>query len=408
MKKIKYSNLLVLGIFIYIIFNFLSSIIGKNIQTLVLENEKAEMKISRKCLIVRDEYLLKSNVGGKLNLLVKEGEKITKSQEVANIYGDVDYNIDEKISDLNEEIEKIKKGEINISKDDISNFNKEIESTVSNIQLDLLNKDYSKIKEYKETLNKYVQDKNKLVNNGIDSAKLAVKEDEKKILENQKANNVSTYESSISGIISYKYDGKEEKYNYNNLENITKSDIEKEKNEYKSVENNSDKIKEDSVILRVINNHNSYIYTYVDKNEKKYFEENESIVLRSGDNEIQATVYKVYEENDNFIAIFKINNQNIGIYDTRVEEFDIIYKQIEGIKIPKYAIKNIDGKEGVYVVSEENKTPSFVELKGVTYEDDEFKYIDYYKNQVNEIDTVDLYDKIILKPNFINTKMKIE
>ena len=408
MKKIKYSNLLVLGIFIYIIFNFLSSIIGKNIQTLVLENEKAEMKISRKCLIVRDEYLLKSNVGGKLNLLVKEGEKITKSQEVANIYGDVDYNIDEKISDLNEEIEKIKKGEINISKDDISNFNKEIESTVSNIQLDLLNKDYSKIKEYKETLNKYVQDKNKLVNNGIDSAKLAVKEDEKKILENQKANNVSTYESSISGIVSYKYDGKEEKYNYNNLENITKSDIEKEKNEYKSIENNSDKIKEDSVILRVINNHNSYIYTYVDKNEKKYFNENESIVLRSGDNEIQATVYKVYEENDNFIAIFKINNQNIGIYDTRVEEFDIIYKQIEGIKIPKYAIKNIDGKEGVYVVSEENKTPSFVELKGVTYEDDEFKYIDYYKNQVNEIDTVDLYDKIILKPNFINTKMKIE
>ena len=408
MKKIKYSNLLVLGIFIYIIFNFLSSIIGKNIQTLVLENEKAEMKISRKCLIVRDEYLLKSNVGGKLNLLVKEGEKITKSQEVANIYGDVDYNIDEKISDLNEEIEKIKKGEINISKDDISNFNKEIESTVSNIQLDLLNKDYSKIKEYKETLNKYVQDKNKLVNNGIDSAKLAVKEDEKKILENQKANNVATYESSISGIISYKYDGKEEKYNYNNLENITKSDIEKEKNEYKSVESNSDKIKEDSVILRVINNHNSYIYTYVDKNEKKYFEENESIVLRSGDNEIQATVYKVYEENDNFIAIFKINNQNIGIYDTRVEEFDIIYKQIEGIKIPKDAIKNIDGKEGVYVVSEENKTPSFVELKGVTYEDDEFKYIDYYKNQVNEIDTVDLYDKIILKPNFINTKMKIE
>ena len=408
MKKIKYSNLLVLGIFIYIIFNFFSSIIGKNIQTLVLENEKAEMKISRKCLIVRDEYLLKSNVGGKLNLLVKEGEKITKSQEVANIYGDVDYNIDEKISDLNEEIEKIKKGEINISKDDISNFNKEIESTVSNIQLDLLNKDYSKIKEYKETLNKYVQDKNKLVNNGIDSAKLAVKEDEKKILENQKANNVSTYESSISGIVSYKYDGKEEKYNYNNLENITKSDIEKEKNEYKSVENNSDKIKEDSVILRVINNHNSYIYTYVDKNEKKYFNENESIILRSGDNEIQATVYKVYEENDNFIAIFKINNQNIGIYDTRVEEFDIIYKQIEGIKIPKYAIKNIDGKEGVYVVSEENKTPYFVELNGVTYEDDEFKYIDYYKNQVNEIDTVDLYDKIILKPNFINTKMKIE
>ena len=42
---------------------------------------------------------------------------------------------------------------------------------------------------------------------------------------------------------------------------------------------------------------------------------------------------------DNIVVIFKISNQNIEIYDTRVEEFDIIYKQIEGLKIPKESIK---------------------------------------------------------------------
>ena len=85
-----------------------------------------------------------------------------------------------------------------------------------------------------------------------------------------------------------------------------------------------------------------------------------------------------------------------------------IYKQIEGLKIPKSSIKIVDNKEGVYVINEENKTPTFVELKGIEYEDDSFKYINYYKNNIDGINTVDLYDKIILKPNIINTKMKIE
>ena len=212
----------------------------------------------------------------------------------------------------------------------------------------------------------------------------------------------------MAGIISFKFDGNEEKYNFSNLDEITKSDIEKENNKYEDVSSNLKEVKDGSVLLRIINNYDAYIVTYVSEDESKNFEENQSIKLDSGDNEIEATVYKVYEDNDNFIAIFKINNQNMGIYDTRVKEFDIIYKQIEGLKIPKSSIKIVDNKEGVYVINEENKTPTFVELKGIEYEDDSFKYINYYKNNIDGINTVDLYDKIILKPNIINTKMKIE
>ena len=408
MKKIRCSNLFILGIFIYIIFYAISSIVGKNIHTKVLENEMTDMKISRKCLIVRDEYLLKSDTNGEVNLLVDEGERVTKLQEVANVYNNVDRNIDANISSLDEEIEKLKNGEVNLSKNEISNFNKKIEFVFNEIQVDLLVSDYSNIKEYKETLDNYLSDKNKLLNNGIDSVKLASKEEQKKILEKQRSSNVATYYSSMAGIISFKFDGNEEKYNFSNLDEITKSDIEKEDNKYEDVSGNLKEVKDGSVLLRIINNYDAYIVTYVSEDESKNFEENQSIKLDSGDNEIEATVYKVYEENDNFIAIFKINNQNMGIYDTRVKEFDIIYKQIEGLKIPKSSIKIVDNKEGVYVINEENKTPTFVELKGIEYEDDSFKYINYYKNNIDGINTVDLYDKIILKPNIINTKMKIE
>ena len=222
-----------------------------------------DMKISRKCLIVRDEYLLKSDTNGEVNLLVDEGERVTKLQEVANVYNNVDRNIDANISSLDEEIEKLKNGEVNLSKNEISNFNEKIEFVFNEIQVDLLVSDYSNIKEYKETLDNYLSDKNKLLNNGIDSVKLASKEEQKKILEKQRSSNVATYYSSMAGIISFKFDGNEEKYNFSNLDEITKSDIEKENNKYEDVSSNLKEVKDGSVLLRIINNYDAYIVTYV-------------------------------------------------------------------------------------------------------------------------------------------------
>ena len=390
----------------YIIFHVSTSIIGRNIQTTILENEKTSMKISRKCLIIRDEYLLKSNSDGTLNLLVNEGDRVVKSQEVANIYGNVDEDIDKKISDLEEEIKKLKTGETNISKNEISEYNEKIEEAFLNVQEDILNKDYKNIKEYKKALDGYLDEKNKLLNNGIDSMKLSTKQEQKRVLENKRKDGVSTYLSSASGIVSYKYDKNEEVYNSNNIEEITKDDIINTKNNYKNVINNKSEVKSGDIILRLVNNSNSYIATYLTKEELDKFEVNQSIKLSNGTIELEAIVYTIFDEGDNFIAIFKINNQNMRIYDTRVEEFDIIYKQMEGLKIPKSSIKVVDDKEGVYVVNEENKSTNFVELKGVDYEDEDYKYINYYNNKVDGIQTVDLYDKIILKPNIININMR--
>ncbi|MGL5694830.1 MAG: HlyD family efflux transporter periplasmic adaptor subunit, partial [Peptostreptococcaceae bacterium] len=142
MKKLKYSRLLILGILVYIVFNGVTTVISKNIKTEVLKNEKTEMKISRECLIIREEYILKADTKGTLNLLVNEGEKITKSQEVANIYSNIDKNIDKDINKLNEEIEKLENGEINISKDEISQTNLKIDEIINEIQEDLLANNY--------------------------------------------------------------------------------------------------------------------------------------------------------------------------------------------------------------------------------------------------------------------------
>ena len=146
----------------------------------------------------------------------------------------------------------------------------------------------------------------------------------------------------------------------------------------------------------------------VSKKESKNFDIDDNIKISFNGEEIDGKVYKTYQNESGIIIIFKITNQNLGIYDTRVEEFDIIYKQIEGLKIPKNSIKTVDDKKGVYVVNKQTQDINFVELKGIGYENDKFVFIDYYSNSIVGAKTVGLHDEIILRPNNINKNIKMK
>ncbi|HJG97421.1 MAG TPA: hypothetical protein K8V90_09990, partial [Romboutsia timonensis] len=84
-----------------------------------------------------------------------------------------------------------------------------------------------------------------------------------------------------------------------------------------------------------------------------------------------------------------------------------IYKQIDGLKIPKQSIDEINNQKGVYVLNQETKRVNFTELKNIQYEDDEYVFIDYYKNQKEGLKTIQMYDEIIINPNVINKNIKI-
>lgn len=64
---------------------------------------------------------------------------------------------------------------------------------------------------------------------------------------------------------------------------------------------------------------------------------------------------EIYRNGDNNVVIFKISNQNVEIYDTRVKEFDIIYKQIDGLKVLNKSIEEVNNQKGVYVLNQGDK-----------------------------------------------------
>ena len=406
MRKIKYSRVVTLIIFVCILFQFGLNVFAKSIDTLVLENEQIEFKLNAKGLLIREEHVVYSNSSGQVEILVDEGEKIAKSQEVATIYSDKkDIETVKEIEVLNEEINALKSGEKNLSSDDITKLNNEIEEISSRIQFNLLNQQYNEISSDKETLNSIIEQRNRLLNNDIDTKKLETKESQKQILSTKLDKNTSTLSSDISGVVSFKVDGNEEKFTLDKLSQLTKKDIQSTDNNYREINISDLNIKNKEPILRLIDGNNVYMAICIDKSKAEKFELNKSVKLNYNDDVISAKIDNIYEDGENTIVIFKITNQNIGIYDTRVEEFDIIYRQMEALRIPKESIVKKDRKTGVYVINEENNKPEFIEIKGISFEDDTYVYVDFRSNEVNGVNTVKLHDRIILKPNFINKRI---
>lgn len=405
-RKIKHSKVFLIGIFAYIIINGITVFIGKNIDTLVVSNEKIEEYITTKGLLIRDEYIINSTMTGNIEAYFKEGDKVKNLDKVAYVYND---NIDEanfkELESLEKEVIQIEEGQSSIIKADVDKVNKKIEKNKDNIQTKLIQGKLGISKEVVE-LEEHIKDKNKLLKSDLNSKPIINKKEEINKLNNKIEKNSDILQTNKSGIISYKFDGNESKYNIDNISELNIDDIEYTENEYIDILNEG-VIKHGQPIARIINNIKQYLAIVVEENEIINFEENNSVIIRDKNNQINAKVHNIYTKNDKNVVVFEISEQNIEINDTRVAEFDIIYKSIEGIKIPKSSIVKKDNVEGVYIVSETGSA-KFIEIKGTSYENEEFIVIDYYKNEIEGVKTIDIYDEIILEPKKVKNGLVVK
>ena len=405
-RKIKHSKVFLIGIFAYIIINGITVFIGKNIDTLVVSNEKIEEYITTKGLLIRDEYIINSTMTGNIEAYFKEGDKVKNLDKVAYVYNN---NIDEanfkELESLEKEVIQIEEGQSSIIKSDVDKVNKKIEKNKDNIQTKLIQGKLGISKEVVE-LEEHIKDKNKLLKSDLNSKPIINKKEEINKLNNKIEKNSDILQTNKSGIISYKFDGNESKYNIGNISELTIDDIEYTENEYIDILNEG-VIKHGQPIARIINNIKQYLAIVVEENEIMNFKENNSVIIRDKNNQINAKVHNIYTKNDKNVVVLEISEQNIEINDTRVAEFDIIYKSIEGIKIPKSSIVKKDNVEGVYIVSETGSA-KFIEIKGTSYENEEFIVIDYYKNEIEGVKTIDIYDEIILEPKKVKNGFAVK
>lgn len=379
---------------IYIFKNFQVSA-----QFMVAENGVLEDIIKAEGIIVKDEVVYRANLEGTALYYLEEGTKVRKGQLIAEINTEGDSEeIIRQIAEIQSAIDNKEKGEQGLSTENLTVFEKEI-------QLCILNNDL-------ENMYNIVGQ----VNNGsisissiYDDYTLAqLKEMKNSLVESGSTNRIPYY-SSIAGIISYKTDGLEDIYKFENVKELTPSST--LRRNY-TISEKKKKIHKDEEVFKIIRNFEYYIAATVDNEKAKLFEENKYVkvrILSEGEEfEVWGYIEKINYGSEQSVLILFFDDYFYKIYDKRYINLELITAIHEGIKIKNQALIEKDGVMGAYVQDASNIIKFFpVEILGSNEEYSIISLGDFVAaNERRTITlgtdiypTIKIFDKVILEPD---------
>ena len=283
--------------------------------------------------VIREEQVIKtsSSEQEKLVQIKNEGERISVGEEIFRYEAKNEQELNEKIRELNNQIQKAMEGQIEIPSSDIRALDKQIESKINGIQK---NNNIQEIKEYKTDINLYITKKAKIsgelspagsyINNLIN---------QRIEIENQLKNNSKYEKAPSSGIVSYRVDGLEEKLTFQNLDSITSEMLENLHLITGQIVTTSTKEG------KIIDNFECYIAISTKSDEAKKAKIGDNVKLKLATNkEIPAEVARIKEEKDGRLVIFKINQGVEYLTGYRKISLDIIWWKEQGLRVPNSSI----------------------------------------------------------------------
>jgi len=198
--------------FIYTIIN----LIKNPTESFLVETGEVSKEESNFGYVIRDETLVKGvEEQSKLVHIKNEGEKVAVGEKIFRYEITNEQEINSKIKQINEELQKAMEGQIPVPASDIHALNNQIDTKIEALQG---KNNIQEISEYKKDIDSYINKKAK-ISGELSPAGSYIKSliDQKINLENELYNN-SKYETAlVSGIISYRVDGLEEELNVANL-----------------------------------------------------------------------------------------------------------------------------------------------------------------------------------------------
>jgi len=383
----------------------------------VAEFGKISTAIQAEGYIVRDEKVVKSFNEGEINLLVSEGEKVSRGQKIASIhFNDLDEKTTKDLEIINLRMEKIKdkQSQQQFFYKDIEKIDDDIYIISREIQQLIKSREYEKISSSKEILKELVDKKNVIsgeksfAGNNIEQL-----EKQQKLLREKVDSSIEVIYSEFPGIVALGRDELEEILTLKNMEELTSKEFQAIKNTYKSLKTKTSSKPTDKHI-RIIRNHSWSIVTEVDEEELEGLKVGKTIKIRNrGDTkEHDAVIRRIsHIEGENPIIIMDLMEFMEDFYNQRKIIFDIIKTSYEGIMIPNTAIVEKEGKEGVYRI-DINGFSKFIPIK-VKGSNREYSivYHGYFEENKEDdnikVNTINFYDEIVVNGENVKDGMRI-
>ena len=283
---------------------------------------------------------------------------------------------------------------------DIKVIENQIEEKLNNLNY-LSN--YQEIRESKDNIEELISKKINYIAELTDNVEIKKYIQQRKEYENQLINGASYKTATMSGVVSYKVDGLEDKLKVNNFSELTDTFLESLDLKTGQIISSSNEYG------KVIDNFKCYIAVVINSELAKQAKVGDKVTLRiSTTEDDDAEIVQINEGSGNRTIIFELNNMSQNLINYRKIAIDIIWWEKNGYKVPNKAIftKNFNGQDLNYIIRNKNGVQTEILVK-IEKQNDKFSIISSYdsselqelgidEDYIKNYKKISNYDEIVL------------
>lgn len=341
-------------------------------------------------LIIRSETLVTSSGSGVMHFVLEDGSRVAKDGVIANIYDSESASITlSKIDSVNTKIEDIEEmlSYNDLEAADLDMINARATQSLNNLIVSSASGNYGDLPELSDELLSALNRRQVAMGETTDfSAQLEQLKAEKNELSASLPAAKGTVKAAMSGYFVSKADGYETVLTCGNPESITP--------EFMSSVSAAEL--PDGVIGKIVSDYEWYIAAEISINESLKYKEGDSLTIYTSVKsypKLPVTVKKINisESSSSAVVVFSCNEMNSELATMRSGPMTVVTKEYDGLRVPSSALRVVDSKRGVYVLT--GMQVKFVEVN-VLYKDDSYMICE---KQTSDESVLRLYDEVIVK-----------
>lgn len=341
-------------------------------------------------LIIRNETLVKSQSGGVMHFIASDGSRVAKDGVIANIYDNESASITlTNIDSVNTKIADIEEmlSYNDLEAADLDMINSRVQKSLDSMIVSVSGGNYNNYSERKENLLSALNRRQIAMGETADfSSQLAALKSELATLSASLPAAKGTIKAEKSGYFVSKTDGYEQTLTTDILDTLTPEKLDSVKAEQTTTD----------VIGKIVSDYEWYIAAKVNINESLKYKEGDSLIIYTSVKsypQMPVTVKKINisESSSSAVLLFECSDMNSELASMRSGPMTVVKKEYSGLKVPKNALRVVDSKRGVYVLT--GMQIKFVEVN-VLFSNDSYIICE---KQTEDENVLRLYDEVVTR-----------
>lgn len=407
-NRIKLGSILIVLFLLLYIPSVIFWVYGKNVSTDIVRMGDIQDSVNLEAIIVRDEVVLNSPIGGKCIKEINEGEKAMVNGRIATVLNQSSEKLLEDLKALDVKIidaQKKRNENLELFSDDLKKLENEIEEKLKEVIKIGNTNELSKSTQLKKEVDELIQKKATI------AGSLSKPDSHIQSLLNEKSNlqrrineNTRDIRTSISGVVSYTIDGYEDTLKPDIISELTPKDVEKV--EERGIQKNLEEVgvEQGKPFAKIITDVDYYLIMSLDSKLAKDYKIDDDLQIRL--NELGKVVsgivfYRSNNMDGKSILAVKVSNSLSETANMRKLNVDLIKKSFSGLKVPLRSLRNIDLENKtaeLCLVKADRARYVKVEIVGKNEEFAIIKNMDLSKTDSKNGYSVSLYSSYIVNP----------